>query len=167
MKPKINLSLNLSLTSGQNVSLHKLNTNKPMNKIDDCCLLPSEVQIPSYNSFSPAKYHGLASNSFLSRNLPLQIEFGANPVKWHSSTEENNGVMMDGLRLLWLGKNPSGVKICNRCGCVTLIHMPPRSAANKAWDNRWICNCPCGGHWKISAYLPQPKAIDPDVFLNL
>jgi mediator of RNA polymerase II transcription subunit 16 len=134
---------------------------------DDCCLLPSEVQVPSYSSTSPAKFHGLASASMMTRNTPMQFDFGANPLKWYSGTDENNGVWMDGLRLLWLGKSPAGVKVCNRCGCATLMHLPPRSAANRAWDNRWITNCPCGGYWKIPANLPQSKVIDADVLPNL
>ena len=118
---------------------------------DDCCLLPSEVQVPSYSSSSPAKFHGLASATMVSRNAPMQVrrglifvvkmsweftmrgswlcdilmvfqlEFGANPLKWYNGADENSGIWMDGLRLLWLGKSPAGVKVCNRCVMVCFI----------------------------------------------
>lgn len=54
-----------------------------------------------------------------------------------------------------------------RCGCSTLIHLPPRSAANKAWDHRWLRNCPCGGNWKLPTYLSHQSTIEPlESFLN-
>lgn len=40
-----------------------------------------------------------------------------NPSKWLDRLEgerSGGGYWMDGLRLLWLGKTPSGVKACNR-----------------------------------------------------
>jgi len=134
--------------------------------IDECCLLPSEVQIPNYNPYVPCKNFGISSNPIFSRIHPLSFEFGKYPIKSTSSSDGNGSNWMDGLRLLWLGKNPTGIKVCNRCGCCTLTQLPPRSAANKAWDQRWMRGCPCGGRWKIPSYLPQPKTVDPDNFLN-
>ncbi|OXA39228.1 Mediator of RNA polymerase II transcription subunit 16 [Folsomia candida] len=133
-------------------------------KVDECCLLPSEVQIPNHTAYCPTKSLGMSSSILFSKGSPHQFQFGVLPLKWWVGVEAN-GNWMDGLRLLWLGRNPAGVKICNRCGCTTLLSLPPRSTANKAWDQRWQKCCPCGGRWKVPAFLPQPKAADAD-FLN-
>jgi len=42
--------------------------------VDECCLLPSEVQIPTYNSYNPSKSLGVASSVIFSRGSPHQVK---------------------------------------------------------------------------------------------
>jgi len=40
---------------------------------DDCCLLPSEVQMPNVNPFYPSRNTGVALTATFPRNSPLQV----------------------------------------------------------------------------------------------
>lgn len=47
-----------------------------------------------------------------------------------------------------------------RCGVQSQLHSRMRTAAIRAWDQRWVCGCRCGGHWTI--YQPESWPIsDP------
>ena len=50
-----------------------------------------------------------------------------------------------------LGSEPAAerVKCCCRCGNVSLLKPSLKSAASKAWHQRWSKLCMCGGQWKL------------------
>ncbi|XP_071450727.1 mediator of RNA polymerase II transcription subunit 16 [Hetaerina americana] len=132
--------------------------------IDDCCVLPSQVMIPVMNP--PTLYIGVASPLLSYQALPLLLEFGTEPEFLRYTTPEfgiganNNdganvlgsGQVMDVVRHIYLGKKPSVVKQCTRCGGVAQVHSSFRTAAIRAWDQRWARGCLCGGTWEIHRF---------------
>ncbi|KAG8222994.1 hypothetical protein J437_LFUL000702 [Ladona fulva] len=115
--------------------------------------------IPQMNP--PTVYIGIASPVFFYQALPLQIEFNSEPELLRYVTPEigsgtgdgtgvlGSGQVMDIIRHIYLGKKPLSVKQCTRCGGVIQVHSSPRTAAIRAWDQRWARGCRCGGHWEI------------------
>lgn len=131
--------------------------------IDECCMLPSQVMIPQMNP--PIVYIGVASPLLFYQALPLQMEYGTEPEFLRYVTPEfgcgangdgtsvlGSGQVMDIIRHIYLGKKPLAVKQCTRCGGVAQVHSSPRTAAIRAWDQRWARGCRCGGHWEIQKY---------------
>lgn len=122
--------------------------------IDACLQLPNQVMIPQLNSLVPCRV--IASPAFFQQSLPLQLEYGSEPEMLQFSPETSNveGVsksdqFMDTTRHIYLGKNPRVLKQCTRCGVQSQLHSRARTAAIRAWDQRWVCGCRCGGHWTI------------------
>ncbi|XP_067002981.2 mediator of RNA polymerase II transcription subunit 16 isoform X2 [Anabrus simplex] len=132
-------------------------TEPDENLLDECCLLPSQVMIPQLNP--PAKFTAVASPALFFQNLPIQLEFGVepeclffvpdlSPVEGTMQTEQT----VDSIRHIYLGKQPLVVKQCCRCGAKAQVHSMIRTAAIRAWDQRWARACRCGGHWRIHRY---------------
>ena len=122
--------------------------------IDDCLQLPIQVVIPQLNSLVPCRV--IASPSFFQQSLPLQLEYGVEPGMLQFSPEQSTieGVSktdqcMDTTRHIFLGKSPRVLKQCTRCGVQSQLHSRTRTVAIRAWDQRWVCGCRCGGHWTV------------------
>ncbi|XP_074042596.1 mediator complex subunit 16 [Leptinotarsa decemlineata] len=124
------------------------NVNEPDEAlIDECCLLTSQVQIqllqPSNNRVV------LGSPHLAQQILPLQLEFNNEPECLTSNVETPPGQTVDSIRHLYLGRTPRVVKQCVRCCSSAGIVQATRTAAIRAWDQRWLRSCQCGGLWRI------------------
>lgn len=124
------------------------NVNDPDdNLLDDCCLLPSQVQV------QPMQLnHGriaLASAQLSQQILPMQLEYNNEPEYLFNFQDVNSGQTIDSIRHLFLGKSPRVTKQCVRCGNCAGITSITRTAAIRAWDQRWLRSCQCGGHWRF------------------
>ncbi|PSN53622.1 Mediator of RNA polymerase II transcription subunit 16 [Blattella germanica] len=111
--------------------------------MNECCLLPNQVMIPQLNP--PTKIVAVASPALFYQSLPIQL----NPVEGAMQTEQT----VDSIRHIYLGKQPLVVKQCCRCGCKAQVQSMTRTAAIRAWDQRWARACRCGGHWRIHKFL--------------
>ncbi|XP_016388081.1 mediator of RNA polymerase II transcription subunit 16-like isoform X2 [Sinocyclocheilus rhinocerous] len=119
--------------------------------IDECCLLPSQLLVPSMD-WLPIN-DGVITK--IQSKHPLRLQFGkpytlpgVNPnaqVEVFSPASQR----MDHLRCLHLGISPTeDSKACTRCGCVTMLRSPNKTNAMRQWEQRWIKNCLCGGLWR-------------------
>lgn len=129
--------------------------------VDDCCLLPNQVQIPQMD-LCP-KSIGIASPCLYSNSLPLEFEYGTEPafmkynVKVHTIDGGVNSFgnrKMDVVRYVALGRideTSSNIRSCTRCSSVSLRKTPIRSPAARAWEQQWSRKCFCGGSWRIHA----------------
>jgi mediator of RNA polymerase II transcription subunit 16 len=127
--------------------------------LDECCLLPNQVLIPHLDLC--LKAIGIGSPALFSNPLPLHFEYFVEPsflkftAKTHSIDGSVNcyaGRRIDVVRYVGLGAanhDSSNLRSCSRCNAVSLLKPVMRSAATRAWDQRWIKNCLCGGHWRI------------------
>ncbi|KAL8177694.1 UNVERIFIED_CONTAM: Mediator of RNA polymerase II transcription subunit 16 [Gekko kuhli] len=121
--------------------------------IDECCLLPSQLLIPSIG-WLPANDSIISK---LQNKQPLRLQFGKPPgLAGHSALLQYDAFArapgqpkIDHLRRLHLGAYPTEeCKSCTRCGCVTMLKSPNKATAVKQWEQRWIKNCLCGGLWR-------------------
>ncbi|KAJ1530563.1 hypothetical protein ONE63_005449 [Megalurothrips usitatus] len=126
--------------------------------LDECFQLPSQIMIPQLNSLLPCRV--IASPSFFQQTLPLHLEYGVDPETLQFCPElgtvegvHKSEQFMDTTKHIYLGKNPRVLKQCTRCGLQAQIHSRSRTAAIRAWDQRWVCGCRCGGHWAL--YQPE------------
>lgn len=55
----------------------------------------------------------------------------------------------DSIRHIQLGKRPGSTRRCTRCGAYTSLHSVARTAAMRAWEQRWASGCRCGGFWRL------------------
>ncbi|XP_034251732.1 mediator of RNA polymerase II transcription subunit 16 [Thrips palmi] len=122
--------------------------------IDECLQLPSHVMLPAFSSLAPCRV--IASPAFFQQSFPLQLEYGTEPDVLQFSPEllnpecvNKSEQFVDTTRHIYLGKNPRVLKQCTRCGVQSQLHSRTRTAAIRAWDQRWVCGCRCGGHWTI------------------
>ncbi|XP_043279693.1 mediator of RNA polymerase II transcription subunit 16 [Venturia canescens] len=122
--------------------------------IDDCCLLPNEIMIPQFHQGNSIT--GLSTPVIFYQSLPLQLEYGVEPEQLLFLPELNpiegcmhSGQIVDNIRHLYLGKLPLVVKQCTRCGGKAQVPNMTRTAAIRAWDQRWTRACRCGGTWRI------------------
>ncbi|KAL1132653.1 hypothetical protein AAG570_010605 [Ranatra chinensis] len=126
--------------------------------IDECCLLPSQVMIPQLNPSTPTVC--VASPTLPYQSLPIQLEYGVEPeclvFEPESITVEGcltTDQSVDTIRHIYLGKQPMLVKQCVRCGGKSQVQNCSRTAAIRAWDQRWARTCTCGGLWRIHKTL--------------
>ncbi|XP_046480367.1 mediator of RNA polymerase II transcription subunit 16 isoform X1 [Neodiprion pinetum] len=122
--------------------------------IDECCHLPNQIMIPQLHQASSIT--AIATPMLFCQNLPLQLEFGVEPELLVFVPELNpiegcmhTGQVLDSIRHLYLGKQPLLVKQCSRCGGKAQVQNMMRTAAIRAWDQRWARTCRCGGLWRI------------------
>ncbi|XP_059470201.1 mediator of RNA polymerase II transcription subunit 16 [Neocloeon triangulifer] len=128
--------------------------------VDECLLLPSQVKIPQINSSSSTAV--VMAPALFYHPLPIQLEFGTEPENLQTPAESNpvEGALqtqqvIDCIRHIYLGKSPLIVRVCCRCGGMSQAqtHNSLRlSAAIKAWDQRWIKSCRCGGAWRLHKF---------------
>ncbi|XP_071053506.1 mediator of RNA polymerase II transcription subunit 16 isoform X2 [Onthophagus taurus] len=127
------------------------NVNEPDDLlIDECLLLPSQVQIQPLQQQSNRVV--LASPQLAQQILPLQLEFQNEPDCLASNNDLYGGQTVDSIRHLYLGRCPRVVKQCVRCGGSAGTVPVTRTAAIRAWDQRWSRSCQCGGLWRMQVY---------------
>ncbi|ROL47727.1 Mediator of RNA polymerase II transcription subunit 16 [Anabarilius grahami] len=120
--------------------------------IDECCLLPSQLLVPSMD-WLPIN-DGVITK--IQSKHPLRLQFGkpytlpgVNPNAQVEVFRIPASQRMDHLRCLHLGISPTeDSKACTRCGCVTMLRSPNKTNAMRQWEQRWIKNCLCGGLWR-------------------
>uniref|UniRef100_A0A8C2EX38 Mediator of RNA polymerase II transcription subunit 16 n=1 Tax=Cyprinus carpio TaxID=7962 RepID=A0A8C2EX38_CYPCA len=120
--------------------------------IDECCLLPSQLLVPSMD-WLPIN-DGVITK--VQSKHPLRLQFGkpytlpgVNPNTQVEVFRIPASQRMDHLRCLHLGISPTeDSKACTRCGCVTMLRSPNKTNAMRQWEQRWIKNCLCGGLWR-------------------
>ncbi|XP_050978732.1 mediator of RNA polymerase II transcription subunit 16 isoform X1 [Labeo rohita] len=120
--------------------------------IDECCLLPSQLLVPSMD-WLPIN-DGVITK--IQSKHPLRLQFGkpytlpgVNPNAQVEVFRSPASQRMDHLRCLHLGISPTeDSKACTRCGCVTMLRSPNKTNAMRQWEQRWIKNCLCGGLWR-------------------
>uniref|UniRef100_A0A8C1FGB9 Mediator of RNA polymerase II transcription subunit 16 n=1 Tax=Cyprinus carpio carpio TaxID=630221 RepID=A0A8C1FGB9_CYPCA len=117
--------------------------------IDECCLLPSQLLVPS-KDWLPIN-DGVITKIQSKHQLRLQFGKpytlpGVNPNAQVEVFRSPASRRMDHLRCLHLGISPTeDSKACTRCGCVTMLRSPNKTSAMRQWEQRWIMNCLCGG----------------------
>lgn len=124
------------------------------NLIDECCLLPSQVLVPQLNLATDGL--GVASPALSMTSLPLPFEYECEPefMKYIHDPITLEGTIptlqkYDIVRHIFMGASPPTYKQCTRCASVSMVKGSPKSAATRAWDQRWARACPCGGQWKL------------------
>lgn len=129
--------------------------------LDECCLLSNQVLIPQLDLY--LKAIGVASPSLFTNSLPLNFEYfvEAQFLKYNIKTHQVDGAInckagrkFDVVRHVCLGSANGEVynqRACTRCSSVSMVKPITRSAATRAWDQRWIKNCLCGGHWRVNS----------------
>ncbi|KAF5274831.1 hypothetical protein FQR65_LT00414 [Abscondita terminalis] len=123
------------------------NTSEPDDTlIDECCLLPNQVQIQALQQSNNRV--ALASSQLSQQILPLQLEFLNEPEYLLSSLDCSTRQTVDSIRHLYLGSSPRVIKQCVRCGASASTISVTRTAAIRAWDQRWLRSCQCGGLWR-------------------
>ncbi|XP_060526788.1 mediator of RNA polymerase II transcription subunit 16 isoform X2 [Cylas formicarius] len=127
------------------------NVNEPDDAlIDDCCLLPNQVQVQPMQQINNRTV--LASPQLAQQTFPLQLKYNSEPDCLISNSESTGGQTIDSIRHLFLGKTPRVVKHCVRCtGSAGTTHVT-RTAAIRAWDQRWLRSCQCGGLWRVQVF---------------
>lgn len=124
------------------------------NLIDECCLLPSQVMIPPLNIST--SIIAITSPALFYQTLPIHLEYGVEPdnllfvpeitpIEGAITTDQT----VDTIRHIFLGHQPLVVKQCCRCGGKAQLQSCMRTAAMRAWDQRWARACRCGGHWRV------------------
>lgn len=86
----------------------------------------------------------------------MQLEYNVEPARlkfWPDGAMIEGGLpsdsMVDSVRHLHLGKRPSAVRRCTRCGVCSSVSSVARTAAMRAWEQRWSSGCRCGGSWRL------------------
>lgn len=122
--------------------------------LDECCLLPSQILIPSLDLGSHSE--GIASPALFVNSLPLQFEYGIYPDFLRTSPKLHTveGAVtvpgkIDIVRHIGLGSNPSPVRQCTRCFCMSTVRPGLKPGTLRAWEQRWTRFCPCGGQWRL------------------
>ncbi|CAG0896956.1 unnamed protein product [Darwinula stevensoni] len=124
---------------------------------EECCLLPTQVLVPNLQLSFPPRGVAAALPLFPD-TLPLQFEFGCEPDSLPARQEAQTSIdgiselhlRRDCVHHVYLGSKHSLTKRCTRCTGESLSRMFARTAAARAWDQRWIRSCPCSGHWTIA-----------------
>ncbi|KOC61012.1 Mediator of RNA polymerase II transcription subunit 16 [Habropoda laboriosa] len=126
---------------------------------NDCCLLPNQIMIPQLHQGNSIT--AIATPVLFYQSFPLQLEYGIEPEQLLFMPDLNSvegcmhsGQIVDGIRHLYLGKQPLLVKQCTRCGGKAQVQNMTRTAAIRAWDQRWSRACRCGGVWRIHKTCP-------------
>ncbi|KYQ51898.1 Mediator of RNA polymerase II transcription subunit 16 [Trachymyrmex zeteki] len=141
-------------TEDENVKDKKDNKLRSKRESNECCLLPNQIMIPQLHQGNSIT--AIVSPILFYQNLPLQLEYGVEPEQLVFTPEMNpvegcmhSGQIVDTIRHLYLGRQPLLVKQCTRCGGKAQVQNMTRTAAIRAWDQRWTRACRCGGIWRI------------------
>ena len=51
------------------------------------------------------------------------------------------------------------VLFVHRCNCVSLVDGISDHAAAKAWEQRWVRSCVCGGSWRRLPFKEQQNVV--------
>ena len=121
--------------------------------IDACCSLPNQIMIPQVDQTNTIT--AVAIPTLFYQSFPLQLEYGSVPnLTFVPELNPVEGCMQnvqttDAIRHVYLGKEPLFVKQCTRCGAKSKMQNTTRTTAIRAWDQRWVRSCPCGGTWRV------------------
>ncbi|XP_064608390.1 mediator of RNA polymerase II transcription subunit 16-like [Liolophura sinensis] len=125
--------------------------------IDECCLLPSKIFIPSLDqSFG----HTSRCESVFTQPQPLYFTLSEEPDFILDKSRAPHIALPDMvveskqkhdiIRHTQLGvKFAEPIKQCCRCGCVSQLQASAKVPILKAWEQGWARGCFCGGHWKL------------------
>nr|XP_039257830.1 mediator of RNA polymerase II transcription subunit 16-like [Styela clava] len=138
------------------VSMGETQGRIPDNIIDECCLLPNQILIPSIDIIKPV-------DGVLQRlsviPMPYRFEYDRKPPCSSLSNKisinkssflkpHDDSGKIDNLRRIFLGKSPvAALKTCTRCGMLSLLNPFPQSNI-EFWDKRFTSYCICGGSWQ-------------------
>ncbi|XP_053961971.1 mediator of RNA polymerase II transcription subunit 16 [Anastrepha ludens] len=116
--------------------------------LDECSLLSTQVLIPHKQFNNPATL----LNNHVSLYKPYPFIFvAAMEPSWLKDINYEEVVFVsdtkDGVSNLHLGAKASSLRHCIRCGLVNSLQNVAKTAAMKAWCQRWLY-CHCGGYWK-------------------
>lgn len=91
----------------------------------------------------------------------FQLEYFIEPnnLKFHPDIPSVEGGLssnniVDSLRHLQLGKSPLSLRRCTRCGACSSVWSVAKTAAMRAWEQRWASGCKCGGFWILQITEP-------------
>lgn len=153
-----------------------LNPNEPDDVLlDECCLLPNQVSIPTlpvvsqkaplvsgvlnhvpvFVSIDRQQSSSVPRDNFII--IPFQFEYNYEPDKLNSEatcSTSSSSNLMDSIRHLQLGKRPNisvEMRKCLRCGAWSGQGIIAKSAAMKSWEQRWNNECRCGGYWRLQS----------------
>jgi mediator of RNA polymerase II transcription subunit 16 len=130
--------------------------------LDECVLLPNNVLIPQIQL--ALKPIGICSPALFAQpmalQLPLRLHFYRDAPQLRTqikipmldgAVRNSQNARTDVVRHIRLGNGFSdagNLRTCSRCDSVSLLQPPVKSSATRAWDQRWLRNCVCGGHWR-------------------
>ena len=125
--------------------------------LDECCVLPSKVLVPSMNQSFRLDSVGY---SVFTQSTPMSFIFGdlpeflytqkKNKMVYVSDVLTENRQHHDIIRQIHLGASlKDGVRQCCRCGGYSLLNSIATTPIIKAWEQRWHKHCLCGAHWKL------------------
>lgn len=133
-----------------------LNPNEPDEMLlDECCALPSQVLIPTAVHNNTTKC-GLITSS-QTTSLPLFFMYHEDEDLFSSQSEIQVGdegisceAFIDFTSYLHFDKLSNFIRKCTRCGTYTNTACVSRTAAMRAWEQRWPFGCRCGGFWRTA-----------------
>ncbi|XP_055614106.1 mediator of RNA polymerase II transcription subunit 16 [Uranotaenia lowii] len=148
-------NLDILLTLFRLLTKLSLNPNEPDDLLlDECCLLPNQVLIPQLQ-FVPSRTM-IASPLLPHVNLPVMCEYGVENESLKFCPEVpivegglSNDNVIDSVMYLQLGRRPPSLRRCTRCGSCSSVVSVAKTAAMKAWEQRWIDKCRCNGFWRL------------------
>uniref|UniRef100_W8BNJ3 Mediator of RNA polymerase II transcription subunit 16 n=1 Tax=Ceratitis capitata TaxID=7213 RepID=W8BNJ3_CERCA len=115
--------------------------------LDECSLLSTQVLIPQKQFSNPATL--LNNHLSLYKSYPFIFLASMEP-SWLKDINYEEVVFAsdtkDGVSNLHLGAKASSLRRCIRCGLVNSLQNVTKTAAMKAWCQRWLY-CHCGGFW--------------------
>ncbi|XP_013387309.1 mediator of RNA polymerase II transcription subunit 16 [Lingula anatina] len=123
--------------------------------VDECCSLPSQLMVPCVEQHvimsSPmALQLALQHPQRFIINHPPEGAHKPNLVSSWTEGQYHTNALRDVVRQIFIGSSPAeDVRRCLRCGSLSLLRSTSKTAAMKAWDQRWSKMCLCGGHWKL------------------
>lgn len=132
-----------------------LNPNEPDDLLlDECCLLPNQVLIPQLQ-YVPSRTM-IASPLLPHVTLPVMCDYGVENESLKFCPEVpivegglSNDNVIDSVMYLQLGRRPPSLRRCTRCGSCSSVVSVAKTAAMKAWEQRWIDKCRCNGFWRL------------------
>lgn len=130
--------------------------------LDECILLPNNILIPQVQlALRPI---GICSPALFAQpsalHLPVSLNFFRDAPQLRTQIEvpQLDGAVrspasarIDVVRHIRLGNgfaDADNLRTCSRCDSVSLLQPPVKSSATRAWDQRWLRHCVCGGHWR-------------------
>lgn len=148
-------NLDILLTLFRLLTKLSLNPNEPDDLLlDECCLLPNQVLIPQLQ-FVPSRTM-IASPLLPHVSLPVLCDYGVENESLKFCPEVpivegglSNDNVIDSVMYLQLGRRPPSLRRCTRCGSCSSVVSVAKTAAMKAWEQRWIDKCRCNGFWRL------------------
>lgn len=129
-------------------------------------LIPNSLFLP--NMQIPNLNRGVSGKAVSGQIKPSLYQFGTQPVV-HTARQifhpfasaifpmsADGSHTMDVVRRIFLDKSPeTKLKQCTRCNCVSMVDGISDHAAAKAWEQRWVRACVCGGSWRRLSFKEQ------------